>query len=116
MPSAVWPGVGWSSSVWLPSSHCPGTGSWLGPGQAERARPLHVVLVVEGAQLALGRPGLGAQALRRGLTAADAGVGEGVAAEQVRVGAGCDEQALHLRERGLRQQRGQGLELGRQHR
>ena len=54
----------------------PGHRQRLGPGQAERARPLHVVLVVEGAQLALGRPGLGAQALRGGLAAADAASGK----------------------------------------
>ena len=83
MPSAVWPSAGCSSSSARRARSAPARAA-PGPGaRAPAARALDVVLLVEVAQLALRRAGLGAQPRGGRLGHAERRVREGVAAEQV---------------------------------
>ena len=92
MPSAVCPSVGCSSSSSSPTSSVPGHRQRLDLAERQRPLALDVVLVVERAQLALGRPGLGGQPRGGRLRAAERRAGEREAAEQVVPVAVRDEQ------------------------
>ena len=94
----------------LAQSAVPGRGQALDLPESERTRPAHVMGLVEGPQLALGGTGLGREAVGRRLGAADRGVREGQAAQQVIPVAVGDEQTRE-REAGLLEQRWQHLEL-----
>ena len=116
MPSAVWPSAGCSSSSCVADLAVAGHRQRLRRRQRQRRRALDVVLVVERrAARAARAPGSALQALRGRLADAQRRVGERVAAEQVvPVGVG-DEQPDDAEAR-LLGDRGQHLELVRQHR
>jgi hypothetical protein len=82
--------------------------------ERQRRLALDVVLVVEGAQLALGRPGLGGQPGCGRLRAAEGRTGEREAAEEVVPVAVGDQEALRDELRLLHERR-QQLELVRVH-
>ena len=82
----------------------------LDAAQAQRRATLHVVLLVEAAQLALGLPGGAAQALGRALRQAERGLGKHRSGEQMVPVAVGGQQPGHGKA-GLLEDRREGLEL-----